>query len=112
MMRPDDGAVDHLHAVRDVFGGAQCFQEKLPNPRDRPTSELSVDRPPLAEVIRKVPPLRTGTGDPEDAIQDKSMIARWAPSFGAGFDQEWLKERPLVVAHQVSDQDALLNLAS
>jgi len=63
-------------------------------------------------MIGQVAPLSSGAGYPEDAIQNKPVIAWWATPFGARLDKERFEERPFVIAHQVSDQDALLNLAS
>lgn len=111
-MRPDDGRIDHLHAVRYVFGVARGFKEQFPDACERPAPELAVDRGPFPETVRQVAPLRAGAGAPEDAVQDEAMVTGRTTPLGSVFDQERLEERPIVVAHQVADQDALLNSAS
>jgi len=106
-MRPDDGAVDHLQAVRDTLGVVQRLQQQVPKPRKAPAPELAVDRRPLAEVIRQVAPRRPGPRDPENPIQNKAMILRGAAPPRSSLDHKGRKERPLLVAHQSSDQATL-----
>lgn len=76
MMRPDDGAVDHLNRLADPFGVIQHFEQQIPEARERPSPELAVDGRPFAEELGQIPPLNPGPGDPEDAVEDAAMITR------------------------------------
>ena len=102
-MGAGDGAVDHLQAVGGAVGLVQGLQHQLPQARERPSSELAMDREPSAELRRKVAPGRTGPGNPEHAVQHAPVILRRAAPLRAGLDHEGLEEGPFLVAHQSAD---------
>src|SRR5690606_5354577 len=108
MMGADHGAVDHLQLVRRDPSVVQRVQDILPQPGKGPTAELPVDRGPLAELFGQVAPRRTSPCDPENAIQNKTMVRRLAPVRMPDGSDEALKESPFVVGHQVACQAHLL----
>lgn len=112
MVRPDDGAVDHLNCLAYPFGIVDRLQQEIPDARQRPPTELPIDRRPLAEELRQIAPLHARPGDPEHTVEDKTMIARTTAAMGALGDDERLEERPFLVAHKASNQARLLPKAT
>ena len=106
-MGPDDRAIDHLHTVRHRFAVVQDLKDHLPKPCQRPTPELPIDRAPLAKLLREVTPRRSCSGDPEHAIQYKTMIRRLASVRLSDCTDERFEECPFCVRHQVARQDSL-----
>jgi hypothetical protein len=116
VMGPDHGAVDHLELVGRDPRVVQSVQHVLPQPRQGPAAELTVDRRPLAELLREIPPWRaspcsawprTGGGSrltPENPIQNKAMICGFAPVRTSDSLDETLEEDPLIVGYQVACQ--------
>ena len=108
MVGPDDGRVDHLNLCRFCPACVQGLKHELPQPGECPTPELSVNARPFAEFLRQITPLRTGSGNPENAVQHQPVIGcrpTATPSYGS---DELLKERPFGVFHQQTSQDSLL----
>ncbi len=54
-------------------------EDQLPQPRQGPAPELTVNREPFAELFRQVAPRRPGARDPEDAVQNQPVILRRRP---------------------------------
>lgn len=106
-MRPDDGTVDHLHAVRNRFAGVENLQDRLPQPRKRPAPELAINRGPFAEFLGQVSPRRAGAGDPENPVQHSSMVNWLAAVRLTHRPQKRFKERPFRIRHQIPRQDSL-----
>jgi len=111
-MCPNDGAVDHLQAVGNGFGLVQRFKQKIPEARLGPAPELAIDRGPFTKEVWQIPPLHSSARDPEHAVQDQPVILRRTAPLRTGFYNERRKKRPLLIAHQSTDQDTLLQLAS
>lgn len=107
MVRPDDGAVDHMNRLTAPFGVVQHFEQQIPETGERPAAKLSIHGGPFAEELGQIPPLNTGSGDPEDAVEDPAMITRPAPAVRPARRHEGLEERPFLVAHQASNQARL-----
>ena len=119
MVSPNDGAVDHLNAVRNRLALVERGEDQLPQPRQGPAPELTVNREPFAELFRQVTPRRAGARSgafsnrwrsrphPEDAIQNQPVIPRGTPATAPDCSDECLEKHPLVVRHQVSRQDNL-----
>ena len=101
-MGAGDGAVDHLDAVGRAFSLVQGLQDRVPDPRQCPSSELPIDGRPGTEVVRQVSAGRTGAGDPEHAVQNPAVILRWTAPLRSGLDHEGGEERPFLVAHKVA----------
>ena len=111
-MCPDNGAVDHLDALSNAFRLVEGFQEKLPQPKDRPASKLPVDRRPFAEILMQVPPLGACAGEPENAIQNKAMILRAASNMRPAHCDERFEAGPFLIRHQSTNQAHLLAKAT
>jgi superfamily I DNA/RNA helicase len=58
-------------------------------------------------MLVQIAPGNAGPRDPENPIQNKSMIPRTPPAARTALDHERLKTRPFLVAHQTPDQDGL-----
>lgn len=68
---------------------------------------MAVDAGPLAELLGQVPPGGTGSGVPENPIQNNAVVSWFAPVSGADSEDEVFKERPLIVRHQITCQAGL-----
>ena len=107
MVRPDYCAVDHLQAGIAATTVVECFEQQLPQARQRPAPELAVNRRPFAEMFVQVAPGNTSARNPENPIQNKTMISRATTTARTALDHERLKTRPFLVTHQTPDQDGL-----
>ena len=107
MVGANDRAVDHLECVLHCPAFVQGVHDLLPEPRQCPTPKLPVNAGPLPELCREVPPRGSGARNPENAIQNKAVVGRFASVRGADYQDEPLKERPFLVRHQVSCQAGL-----
>lgn len=92
-VRPDDGAVDHLDRLADALDVVQHLEQEIPQTSQGPSAEMAIDRRPLTEEIRQVAPLGTGSGNPEDTVEDEPMIPRSATAVGASCRHEGLEKR-------------------
>ena len=105
MMRPDHGAADHLKFVGCNSCVVQRVQDVFPQTRECPAAELVAARQPLAEPVRKIPPRRSRSGDPENAIRNRTMIGWLAPiRMPKGMDEP-LEKGLLIVGYQVPRPD-------
>lgn len=84
LVRADDGAIP----VVDIPGQLRCgvglsldrSQEASPEARLAPAGEAAGDSGPAAIPLREVTPRGTGTDDPQDAVQDASVVSGGAAS--------------------------------
>jgi hypothetical protein len=106
-VRPDYCAVYHLQAGVAAATVVEGFEEKLPQAGQRPAPELAINRRPFAEMLVQVAPGNTCSRNPENAIQNKTMIPRTPPAARTALNHERLKTRPFLVAHQTPDQGGL-----
>lgn len=104
-MRADDGGIDHLHCVRQSPAFIQSLQHRIPQAGNRPATELSINRGPIAKRTIKVSPRRPSARDPEDRIKNTTMVSRRPPAFTASSHDKGRKERPLAIRHQAAHQD-------
>ena len=74
MTSADDRTVDYLNLIRHRLALVERIEDHVPQPRDSPTPELAINARPLAEFHRKVAPLRSGAGDPENTFQNTPAI--------------------------------------
>lgn len=79
----------------------------IPEPRNCPTPELSVDTGPLAKFFWQVTPRRTRSCNPENPIKNNAVVGRFASVRSANSQDEVLEEQPLLVRHEVSFQVGL-----
>lgn len=104
MVRPDDGAVDHLEHVGLAAAVGERLQQHVPDAGGGPAPELAVDRVPLPEFLGQVTPRRAGSGDPEDAVQRAPVVLRWAAAAGRLLRQERGEDRPLRIRQTIPNQ--------
>ena len=79
-------------------------QDVLPQPCARPAAEPAADQGPLAEFFGRVAPWRTGSCDPENTIQNKTMIRKFPPVRGPEGTSEALEEGPPIAGYQAARQ--------
>ena len=84
--------------------GSSRVQDVLPQPCARPAAEPAADRGPLAEFFGRVAPWRTGSCDPENTIQNKTMIRKFPPVRGPEGTSEALEEGPPIAGYQAARQ--------
>lgn len=72
-------AVDHLQRVRHGTAPFQRVHDVLPGSGQCPAPELPVDTRPFAELIGQVPPLGSGSGDPENPMENKAVLIGLRP---------------------------------
>jgi len=104
---PDDSAVDHLQAGLAAATVVEGFEQHFPQTRQRPAPELPVNRRPFAEMLMQIAPGNARPCDPENPIQNKTMVPRTTPTARTTLDHEGLKTGPFLVAHQSPDQGRL-----
>ena len=107
MVRPDDGAIDHLQAGIAATTVVQGIKDQLPQAGLRPAPELTINTRPFAEIIRQIPPRNPGAGNPEYAIQHKTVVPRLAPAQCARLHHKRFKTRPFFVTQQSTNQNGL-----
>lgn len=107
MVGPDDGRVDHVHLAGPCPAVIQRIQHQFPQTGQRPAAKLTIDTRPFAKLFRQIAPLGPGSGDPEDAIENPSMIRSRSATATAYCDNEIQEERPFSVIHQQPCQDRL-----
>ena len=59
-------------------------------------------------MLMQVAPGNTRPRNPENPIQNKTMIPRTTAAARTSLDHEWLKTGPFLVAHQTPDHGSLL----
>jgi len=106
-MCADAGAVDHLQGRCVGIGIGERRQHDVPDPRERPSSELLIDRVPGTKLCRKIAPRRARSCDPKDAVQRPAVIQWWSTASRTILCHERGEHRPLAVAHQSTNQACL-----
>jgi hypothetical protein len=71
-MDANNGRIDHLHV--SIMGNGQCAHELGPHARPPPTNEPIVAGRVRTEAFRQVAPRCPGSQDPEDVIEDTTVI--------------------------------------
>lgn len=86
LVRADNGAIHIVDIPVKVRGGVGTLlhrsKEASPEARLAPAVEAAGDGGPAAIPLGEVAPWGTGTDDPQDAVQDASMVSRWAACMG------------------------------
>jgi hypothetical protein len=98
VVRPDDGAVDHLQSVCSASAIGEGLQQHVPDTTFGPTPELPPDGVPVAEFFWQIAPGRASAGNPKDRIQHTAMVTRWPTSRTTRLCHERPEERPFLVA--------------
>src|SRR5262245_46220481 len=76
-MHADNRRVDHLQG--GVMSAGQCAHDPGPDARSSPANEAIVTSGVVTEVVRQVAPWRPRSQDPEDAIEDTTVIHPCTP---------------------------------
>jgi hypothetical protein len=103
VVRPDDGAVDHLQYLCISAAIGECLQHHVPDAACGPTPELPPDRVPVAKFSGQIAPRCAGTGNPEDRIQHPAVVTRRSASRTTRFRHERPEELPFPVTQQTTD---------
>ncbi len=74
MVRPDDGAVDHVGTSIPFHQFGQCLKHCLENTGLDPASISTKDAVPLAVFIRQMPPLRSCARHPQHAFEITPIV--------------------------------------
>jgi len=78
LVGPNNGAIDILHVPVDVAVGVGLGlhrrEQLLPDPRVLPAIKPTGDRAPGAIAFGQIAPGSTGAQNPENPIEDASMI--------------------------------------
>jgi hypothetical protein len=113
-MGSDHGAIDIMHIpVQLAMGvglGLHCREELLPDASPLPAVEAAGDRAPRAIALGQIPPGSPGAQNPENAIEDTSMINSRSTGLGFLWREQRLEPLPLrigqvssVHTHQYND---------
>jgi hypothetical protein len=82
LVRADDGAIDIVDLPVQVLGGVGTLldrrTEASPETRLAPAGEAAGAGGPAAIPLGEVAPWGTGTDEPQDAVQEASMVSRGA----------------------------------
>ena len=115
-MRPGDGAVDHVPASIRLGEFAQRLQHRIPDAGERPTPEPLIDAVPFAIFVRQMAPLRSGSCNPQHALEIAPIVVCRAATPTPLRWQQRRDQRPFrvgnpdpFVQHRTSHQDAVLN---
>jgi hypothetical protein len=107
MVCPDYCTVDHLQAGVAAPAVVAGFQHQFPQAGQRPPPKLTIDRRPFAKMLVQIAPRNARPRNPENPIENKPVVPRATAASGAALDNERLKARPSLVAHQTPYQNDL-----
>src|SRR5262245_18444813 len=105
LMNPDNRGVDHLDTR--IMCIRQCVYDAAPNTAPTPANEASIASGVWTEVGRQIPPRRARSQDPEDAVEDTTVIY---PQYAARLARHHrFDSSPFIVAEFVA-HDAKLSV--
>src|SRR5262249_7543117 len=102
LMHADDRCVDHLHS--SVMSAGERAHDLGPDARSSPANEAIVASGVWAELLRQVAPWRCRSQDPEDAVEDGTVVHPWHAARLVG--QHRLDGSPLIVGEFVAHDSA------
>ena len=86
LVRSDDSAIDIVEIPVELLCGIGALldrgKEASPEARLAPAIKTAGDGAPGAVPLRQVTPGGAGTQEPEDTVEDASVIGSWAAGFG------------------------------
>ena len=71
-MHTDNGGVDHLDS--GIVGSGKCVYDAAPDTSPPPADETVIAGRVRAKMIRQIAPRCPGSQDPEDAVEDTSVV--------------------------------------
>src|SRR6516225_5972868 len=72
LMHTDNGGVDHLDS--GIVGSGKCVYDVAPDTSPPPADETVIAGRVRAKMIRQIAPRCPGSQDPEDAVEDTSVV--------------------------------------
>ena len=72
LMHTDNGGVDHLDS--GIMGSGKCVYDTAPDTSPPPADEPVVASGVWAKRRRQITPRCSGSQDPEDAIEDTTVV--------------------------------------
>src|SRR5436190_21832293 len=72
LMDADNGGVDHLDS--GIMGSGKCVYDAAPDTSPPPADEAVIAGRVRAKMIRQIAPRCPGSQDPEDAVEDTSVV--------------------------------------
>lgn len=106
LMGANDGGVNEqlLKICITGEGAGHAF----PNTGIPPTREADVGAMPVAEFGRQVAPRYAGTHDPENRLDEKTIVFRGATRIAGFTRQQMFNATPLIISQQLSKHPDLL----
>src|SRR3954447_4017922 len=77
LMHSDNRGVDHLN--RGIVGSGKCVYNAAPDTSPPPADETVIAGRVRTKMIRQIAPRCPGSQDPEDAVEDTSIVYRGTP---------------------------------
>ena len=105
MVCPDYCAVDHLQAWGTTAAVVEGLRHQFPQARRRKAPKQPVNLWPFVEMLVQFKPSDTRPRNPENPIQNMTVVPRATTASGAGLDHERLKAGPFLVSHQTAYQN-------
>src|SRR3546814_16881290 len=99
MMCPDHGAIDHVGSDIAPCQFGQRLEHGIEHAGRDPSSIPPEDAVPLAILVRQMPPLRTGPGNPPHALEIAAIILCRAAATAALSRQQRPDTRPLLIRY-------------
>jgi len=103
LVRADDGGIDEQIFEVWIFG--QDFEKTLPYALLGPSSETLELAVPIAELARQIAPRRSRAGNPEDGIDEQTIVHPVSPFVAHFARNKLLDARPLRVFEFPPNQD-------
>src|SRR5215831_20118839 len=72
LMDADNGGVDHLDS--GIMGNGKCVYDAAPDTSPPPADEAVVASGVRAKRLRQITPRCSGSQDPEDAVEDTTVV--------------------------------------
>ena len=99
MVRPDDGAVDHVGGAIPTGHLGQGLQHRIEHAGLDPAPVASEHAVPLPIFIRQMPPLRTRPGDPHHPFKIGPIITRRTATTSPFRRKKRSDQRPFFIRH-------------
>lgn len=97
-MYTDNEGVDHLDS--GIMGSGKCVNDAAPDAGPSPADETVIASRVRAKMIRQIAPRCPGSQDPEDAVEDTSVVHPRNATRLIG--QHWLDGSPFIVGEFVA----------
>lgn len=110
MVRPNNGAVDHVDFPVDLTVLIAVFlnlgKQLSPQALSLPAVEAGTHRLPVTVALREIAPGRSGPLEPEDAVEDGAVIQRGATRPRSLRWEQWSQLAPLLISQLITPNHA------